>query len=478
MTLKVYNSLTREQEEFVPLEKNKVKMFVCGQTVYDDAHLGHAKTYVQFDIVVRWLRYLGYDVFYVQNITDVDDKIINRANERKMEPKELAEFYAKRFFEDMNVLGVKQSVSKFPKSSDFIKQIIEQIQSLIKKGYAYAVEGDVYFDVKKFADYSNLSRMNLKDLERHRIEPNPKKKNSYDFSLWKEAKKGEPYWEGEIVVNGKRVKLVGRPGWHIEDTAITVSLFGPQYDLHGGANELIFPHHTNEIAQAEAATGKKPFVKYWLHSGVLNIKGTKMSKSLGNFITIREVLKAYDAETLRLLYASTHYRSPIDFEDSMLEQAKAKLDSLYNILDNVKHRTSTKPMGSNEKSLWTTLQSIKTKFADAMNDDFNTALALSYILEISKEVNKLIDSESSISKELSEKVISLFKELGNIFGILQKEVEKEKLPKEILDMIIKREGYRKRGDFEAADRMRKELEKKGILVEDTPTGPRWKRIKP
>ena len=476
--LKLYNTLTRKKETFKPLFDKNVKFFCCGPTVYSDSHIGHAKTYVQFDIVVRWLRYLGYNVYYVQNITDVDDKIINRANDRKIQPKELAEHFTKRFFEDMETLGVKKSVNLFPKSSDYIKQIIEQIQALIDKGYAYVVDGDVYYNVKKFDDYTKLSRMSLKDLERHRIEPNPKKKSSYDFSLWKEAKEGEPYWEGEIIVNGKKIKLKGRPGWHIEDTAMTVALFGPQYDLHGGANELIFPHHTNEIAQAEAATGKKPFVRYWMHSGVLNIKGTKMSKSLGNFIVIREVLKKYDAEVLRLLYASTHYRSPIDFEDSMIEQAKAKLDSLYNTLDNVKHRTSNKPISSKEKSLWETLESVKSKFQDAMNDDFNTALALSYVLEMSKEINKLIDAEGSISKELSEKIASLLKEIGSVFGILQKEAEKGKLPKELLDMIIKREGYRKRGDFEAADKVRKELEKKGIVVEDTPIGPKWKRIKP
>lgn len=467
--LKVYNTLTKRVEEFIPFNGKNVNMFVCGQTVYDDAHLGHAKTYVQFDIIVRWLRHSGYKVFYVQNITDVDDKIINRAKERNMTTKELTEYYIKRFLEDMEKLKVKKNVDKYPKSMEFIPQIIEQIQVLIKKGYAYVVDEDVYFNVNKFKDYTKLSGMNIEELEKHRIEPDTRKKNPYDFSLWKKAKLGEPSWESPW---GK-----GRPGWHIEDTAITISIFGPQYDLHGGANELIFPHHTNEIAQAEATTGKKPFVKYWLHSGVLNIKGTKMSKSLGNFITIRDALKKYDPEELRLLYASTHYRSPIDYEDSMLDQAREKLNSLYNILENLNHRSSEKEMDSDESEFLKTLDSIKKRFEDAMNDDFNTSLALTNLLELSKETNKLIDSKGSLSKKLANQLISAFKDLGSIFGILEREVKEGKIPREIEDLIFKRERARKIGDFKTADKVREEIRKKGYIVEDTPLGPRCRKIK-
>lgn len=467
--LKVYNTLTKGIEDFIPFSGKNVNMFVCGQTVYDDAHLGHAKTYVQFDIIVRWLRHSGYKVNYVQNITDVDDKIIKRANERNTTPKELSEFYIKRFFEDMEKLKVKQNVGKFPRSMEFIPQIIEQVQTLIKKGYAYVVDGDVYFNVNKFKDYTKLSGMSLEDLEKHRIEPDSRKKNPYDFSLWKKAKPEEPSWDSPW---GK-----GRPGWHIEDTAITVSLFGPQYDLHGGANELIFPHHTNEIAQAEAATGKKPFVKYWLHSGVMNIKGTKMSKSLGNFITIREALKKYDPEELRLLYASTHYRSPIDYEDSILEQAREKLNSLYNTLDNVNHRSAEREVDSEEREFLKTLEDIKRKFEDAMNDDFNTSLALTHLLELSKETNKLIDSKDSISKKLAKQTINTFREMGSIFGILEKEIKEERIPKEVEDLIFKREKARKIGDFKLADKVREEIKKKGYLVEDTPLGPKCRKIR-
>jgi cysteinyl-tRNA synthetase len=465
--LKVYNTLTRKKEEFIPLEKGKVKMFVCGQTVYDDAHLGHAKTYINFDVIVRWLRYLGFNVFYAQNITDIDDKIIKRANERGMTFKELAEFYTKRFFEDMEALEVKQNVDLFPKSSEYIPQIIEQIKTLIDKGYAYVVEGDVYYDVDKFKDYTKLSRMTIDDLTKHRIEPDPKKRNTYDFSLWKAAKPNEPSWDSPW---GK-----GRPGWHIEDTAMTVSIFGPQYDLHGGASELIFPHHTNEIAQAEAATGKKPFVKYWLHGGVLNIRGEKMSKSLKNFVKIREVLKDYEPEVLRMFYVSTHYRAQIDLDEEAIKQAKEKLVAFYNIINRINN--STKDEKINDEKLMKAIEETKTKFTNAMNDDFNTPLALSVLFELSKEANKFIDENGKISKDIGEKILKAFKELGGIFGIFQKEIKKEELPKEIMDLIIKREGYRKRGDFETADKIRKELAEKRILVEDTPEGPRWKKIK-
>lgn len=272
-----------------------------------------------------------------------------------------------------------------------------------------------------------------------------------------------------------RIKLRGRPGWHIEDTAMTVSIFGPQYDLHGGATELIFPHHTNEIAQAEAATGKKPFVRYWLHGGIFNISGEKMSKSLKNFITIRESLKQYEPEVLRMFYVSTHYRAPIDFDEDAIKQAKEKLEAFYNIINRINN--SMKDEKIDDKNLEKVIEETKTKFSNAMNDDFNTPLALSVLFELAKEANKFVDENSKISKKTGEEIIKTFKELGYIFGILQKEIKKESLPKEIMDLIFKREGYRKRGDFETADKVRKELAEKGILVEDSPEGPRWKKIK-
>jgi cysteinyl-tRNA synthetase len=466
MGLRVYNSLTRRKEEFKPLHGKDVKMFVCGQTVYDDAHLGHAKTYVQFDIIVRWLRKLGFNVFYVQNITDVEDKIINRANESGIDPLELSRKYAERYLEDLDALEVKKSVNMFPRTTDYIPQMIEQIKTLIAKGYAYVVDGDVYYDVAKFKDYTKLSRMPLEELRKHRIEPDKRKRNSFDFSLWKSQKPGELAWDSPW---GK-----GRPGWHIEDTAMTVTVFkAPQYDLHGGATELIFPHHTNEIAQAEAATGKKPFVKYWLHTGVLQIGGVEMHKSLKNFITIREMLKNYDSEVLRLFYASTHYRKPINFNEKDVEQAKNRLEALYNTLRNLRQAAS--PNGK-INGLEKDLAETRREFTDAMNNDFNTPLALAHLFTLAKKVNKLI-SRSKVEANLADEVLALFRELGTALGILEGEIEVAEIPKEVENLVAEREEARKRKDWKRADALREEIKKLGFLVEDAAEGPRCARIK-
>ncbi|MFQ6073742.1 MAG: cysteine--tRNA ligase [Candidatus Bathyarchaeia archaeon] len=465
MVLKVFNTLTRRKETFKPMRGKQVKMFVCGQTTYDDAHVGHAKTYVQFDIIVRWLRHLGYDVFYAQNITDVDDKIIKRAREEGVDPLSLAKRYTQRFLEDLDALKVKENINLFPKTSDYIPQMIAQIKTLIEKGYAYVVNGDVYYDVTKFKDYTRLSRMSIEELKKHRIEPNPRKRNSFDFALWKSQKPGELAWDSPW---GK-----GRPGWHIEDTAMTVTILGPQYDLHGGASELVFPHHTNEIAQAEAATGKKPFVKYWLHTGVLNIKGVKMSKSLKNFVTVREVLSRYDPEVLRLYYASTHYRKDMDFDENDLERPKAELEYLYNTLRNVKHAASSK--GETPEEVETLLAETKKKFAEAMNNDFNTPQALTHLYALARQINKIV-SKQKISPKVAENIVQTFRELGGIFGILEKEVTIEELPKEVERLIRQREDARKRRDWRTADRLREEIKRLGYLLEDTPEGVRWRKM--
>jgi cysteinyl-tRNA synthetase len=466
MVLKIFNTLTRRKETFKLMRGKRVEMFVCGQTVYDDAHVGHAKTYVQFDTIVRWLKHLGYDVFYAQNITDVDDKIIKGAQKEGVEPLSLANRYTQRFLEDVDALKVKKNVDLFPKTSDYIPQMIEQIKTLIKKGYAYVVDGNVYYDVTKFKDYTKLSRMSIEELKRHRIEPDPRKRNSFDFALWKSQKPGELAWDSPW---GK-----GRPGWHIEDTAMTVTIFGPQYDLHGGGSDLIFPHHTNEIAQAEAATGKKPFVKYWLHAGVLNIKGAKMSKSLKNFVTIREVLSRHDPEVLRLYYASTHYRKPIDFDEEDLERPKAELEYLYNTLRNIKHAASSK--GETSKEIETLLAETEKKFAEAMNNDFNTSLSLTHLYGLAREINKII-SKQKISPEQAERIVQSSRELGGIFGILEKEVLiEEKLPKEVEKLIQQREEARKRKDWKTADRIREEAKRLGYILEDTPEGVRWRKM--
>jgi cysteinyl-tRNA synthetase len=466
MVLKVYNTLTRRKEQFKPIHDREVNTFVCGQTVYDDAHMGHAKTYVQFDVIVRWLRRLGFKVLYVQNITDIDDKIILRAKERGMHPLELSELYTKRFLEDMEALKVAKGVNVYPKTTDYIQPMIEQIKTLIDKGYAYVVDGDVYYDVSKFKEYNKLSRMPLDELKKHRIEPDARKKNKFDFSLWKSQKPGELAWDSPW---GK-----GRPGWHIEDTAMTTTIFNAaQYDLHGGATELIFPHHTNEIAQAEAATGKRPFVKYWLHTGVFQIGGAEMHKSLGNFITIRQILKKYEPEVLRLYYASTHYRKPMEYSEKDLEQAKNRLEGLYNTLRNVKHATSEE---GNSNDLEKRLAETEAKFVDAMNNDFNTPLALTHLFALSKATNQLITKEK-INPKLAEEIVGLFKDLGAVFGILEEKSEAESIPKEVEDLIKQREEARNKKDWNRADQIRERIQEQGYALEDTTEGVRWKKLK-
>ena len=467
MVLEVYNTLTRRLETFRPRRGNKVQMFVCGQTVSDDAHMGHAKTYIQFDIIVRWLRHLGYDVSYVQNITDVEDKIINRAKEKGADPLELAEHHVQRFLEDMEAIKVKKNVDMFPKTTDYIPQMVEQIITLIEKGYAYVIDGDVYYNVAKFKDYTKLSRMPIEELKKHRIEPDARKKNPFDFSLWKQQKPGELAWDSPW---GK-----GRPGWHIEDTAMTWAIFGPQYDVHGGATELIFPHHTNEIAQAEATSGKKPFVKYWLHTGVLQIGGVEMHKSLRNFITIREMIGKYDAEVLRLYYASTHYRKPIEFDEKDFEEPKRKLEYLYNTMRSIKNAASK--TGKEPPELAKALTQTQRKFTEAMNNDFATPLAFTVLYALARKANTIV-TKQKINEGLAEETIKTLKELGSIFGILEKEMPpEEELPGNVKELIAQREKARSKRDWKRADAIREQIRKHGFVLEDTQEGPKLRKAK-
>ncbi len=467
MVLKVYNTLTRRLEIFRPRHGKKVQMFVCGQTVYDDAHMGHAKTYIQFDIIARWLRRLGYDLLYVQNITDIEDRIINRAKEKNIDPLKLSEQYTQRFLEDLEALGVKKNVDMFPKTTEYVSQMIEQIKILIEKGYAYVVDGDVYYDVEKFKGYTKLSRMPIEELKKHRIEPDPRKKSPYDFSLWKSQKPGELAWDSPW---GK-----GRPGWHIEDTAMTWTIFGPQYDLHGGATELIFPHHTNEIAQAEAFSEKKPFVKYWLHTGVLQIGGAEMHKSLRNFVTIREMLSKYDAEVIRLYYASTHYRKPIEFDEKDFKEPKRELEYLYNTLRNIRNAASDE--GGPPEELKAALTETRKKFAEAMDNDFNTPLAITHLYALARKANTVV-AKQKVNPKLAEETINTIEELGNVLGILEKEIPaEEELPDEVRQLIAQREDARTRRDWKRADSIREKIRKLGFVLEDTPGGPKWRKVK-
>lgn len=468
----VYNTLSRSKEEFKPMSDSIVHMFVCGQTVYDDAHLGHARNYLSFDIIARWLRHEGYKLTYVQNITDIDDKIIARAQERKMAPEALAREYERRFLEDMESIGVKENVDQYPRSHDYVKEIVSQIQLLLDKGYAYVSGGDVYYEVDKFKDYTKLSGMKLDELSKHRIEVDGGKKKPYDFVLWKAAKPGEPSWKVEVKLKGKEAVLDGRPGWHIEDTAITHAIFGPQYDLHGGASELTFPHHTNEIAQAEAAFGKKPFVKYWLHVGVLNIRGEKMSKSLKNFVTIREALKKYDPEALRIMIASAHYRSQMEFSDSLMKDAASRLNFLYDSFGIFYNMKEGRKSGA-DSEVSEIIGKLETDFSAAMNNDFDTPTALSAFWNAVTGLRKFSESHKSIGKEAKEKAIGKILEFGKVFGIMAHDWYTEMPSEEALAQIHEREELRKAKKFKEADEIRNELGKRGVILEDTEFGTVW-----
>ncbi|MEM3841127.1 MAG: cysteine--tRNA ligase [Candidatus Micrarchaeaceae archaeon] len=469
--MKLYNTLSRKIEEFVPMHGNKVKMFVCGQTVYDDAHLGHAKVYINFDIMASWLRRSGYDLEYVQNITDVEDKIIARAKERGVSPQSLAKHFEERFMEDMEAINVRKNVDRYMRSSDYIDAVRFQIQLLLDKGYAYELDGDIYYDVLKFKDYTKISGMKLEDLSKHRIEPKEGKRNPYDFALWKAAKEGEPSWDIQLKIGNEIKKFSGRPGWHIEDTAMTYSVFGPQYDIHGGALELLFPHHSNEIAQAEAAFGKKPFVKYWVHVGVLTVNGVKMSKSLKNFITIREVLRKYDAEVLRLFFAMSHYRTEVDFEMQMLESTRKQLNDMYSALS-ILFNYKAKHNGEGQL-----LQDVKARYAGfktAMDSDFNTPEAISHMVAALNSVKAEIKEGSEISAAEKSEILSILLDMGSVFGVLLKESYKRDLPGAAAKLIKDREVLRSKGNYKESDRLRSALEKDyGIVLEDTSNGTIW-----
>ncbi len=471
--LQVYNTLARSKQKFLPISGRKVSMFVCGQTPYDDAHLGHAKAYINFDVVARWLRHLGYKVRYVQNITDIEDKIINRARERGEDPFKLARHYEARLLEDLQAIGVKDSIDMFPRSHDYIDAIREQMQMLADRGYAYPLDGDVYYDVAKFKGYTKLSGMSLDALSMHRIEPRAGKRHEYDFALWKAAKPGEPSWDISIRFKDCVRKLPGRPAWHIEDTAMTYKIFGPQYDIHGGASELIFPHHTNEIAQAEAASGKRPFVKYWLHAGVLNIRGEKMSKSLKNFITIRELLQSYSAEELRYMMCSSHYRKELDYDAPLMESARRSLRYIYSALSMFYNMGEEK--GAKEsRSALKVARTLERGFTAAMNDDFNTSLALSRLAVAVGELRSFAESHERIDAHAKQEALGMAIGLPQAIGLITHDTYKKGIPAKAYELVKAREALRSRKEFAKADEIRARLKGEyGIMLEDTEHGTVW-----
>jgi len=470
LVLKIYDTLTREKREFKPLRNNRVYMFVCGPTVYDLSHIGHARTYVAYDIIARFLKSLGYSVFFLMNITDIDDKIINRARELNINPFELSKKMTEEFFNDMKALNIS-SVNLYAKASEHIQEIIQQISILIEKGYAYKVNGDVYFDISKFPEYGKLSHQKPEELIKHRIEPDPRKRNPGDFALWKSRKPNEPFWEspwGE-----------GRPGWHIEDTAITYTYFGPQYDIHGGAIELVFPHHEAEIAQGESISGVKPIVNFWVHTGILTIKGEKMSKSLKNYITIREALKKYSVNALRIFFALSHYRSPIDFNEEKLKQAEVISENLYRVYKKALNLLEKTIEIECNSEIMNEIEAAKKSFYDAMEDDFNTPQALATLINFSKKIDSYI-SEKTGKKNL-ENIVNAFKEFFYILGIFEleeKTTEKDETILNLMNLILEiREEIRKRKDWKLSDEIREKLNKIGFIIEDTPQGPRWVKVR-
>ncbi len=444
MSLQVYNTLTRKKASFVPREGRgdgtDVRLFVCGPTVYDYSHIGHARTYVAFDVIVRYLRYRGYEVYYLQNITDIDDKIIARARETGVGWQALAEQFTRAYLEDMRALRVT-SVRRYAPATEYIEAIVGQVQRLLAQGYAYELEDGYYFDVSRFPEYGKLSGRTMEDAEDtvSRIDDALGKRNKADFCLWKRCKPGEPCWDSDL---GK-----GRPGWHIEDTAITETEFGPTYDVHGGAQDLIFPHHEAEIAQMEAISGQKPMVTYWLHTGFLNVGGRKMSKSLGNFITIREALRSWDVDTLRLMLISTHYRSPINFTETAMTEARDRLRYI---------REATKS-GVNAGAVEPWI----ARFVAAMDEDFNTPRVVALLFELAKQMNKT-----------GEDLTPALHVIGEVLGIDFQPSENQ-LPPELMALIRHREELRRQKRWDEADNLRRELKKRGVSVKDTPEGTEW-----
>jgi len=471
-------------EEFKPLHDKRVGLYVCGPTVYDWAHLGHARTYIAFDVIVRWLEFKGYSVFYVQNITDVghlttdtaEDKIVKRAIERKVEPMQLVEFYMREYFRDLDSLGVKRPDIS-PRATGHLLEMIEAIQSLIQKGIAYEVNGNVFFDVSKMGDYGKLSKIKLDEmLEGSRFEVHPDKRNARDFALWKRAK-------SDTVLKWWSPWGTGFPGWHIECAIMGLKYLGSQFDIHGGARDLIFPHHENEIAQSEAMTAKKPFVKYWLHTGFLKINGEKMAKSLGNYITVREALKKYSAEDVRLFVLSTHYRSEIDFTDERLKGAKTSLNRLYTTLESLEDATNAsvkRDVNEDEKKFIENVETLRGEFVKAMDEDFNTPQALAALFEMSKAINRFLDEHKQVNAEILKNAYASFSELGKSFGLFQQEKTKEigeKLVDDLVQLLFDlRDELRKKKDYGLSDEIRARMKQLGLVIEDTDEGPKWKLV--
>ena len=498
MTLKIYNTLTRKKEEFIPIDKRKVKMYVCGMTVYSDAHVGHARTYLAFDIMRRYFKYKGYDVTYVQNITDVDDKIIAAANRNGVDALEYSKQFADICFEDLRSLGIKDA-DVYPKASETVDDMIEMIKQILNNGYGYVADGDVYFSVEKFQNYGKLSGQKLDEMKVEACKlTGEKKHNPFDFALWKKAKPGEPFWDSPW---GK-----GRPGWHIECSTMSSKYLGLPFDIHGGGMDLKFPHHENEIAQAEAATGKQ-FARYWMHIGLLTVNGEKMSKSLGNIINIRDAIKKWDPEAIRFFFVQAHYRSPPDFNENVLHDTKKSLERIHRLKERLellcKNTTSDEPdvgkLTSPEKHYLNVVKEFKKRFENAMDDDFNTPQAIANLFEFVNLSNHFLEENGQPDSVVCKKAYDILVCLGQILTLFQKDkivnmktvkvddviklVEKyggqttvdDTLEKMLDELLLIRETARTEKKWEKADRIRDDLQKLGFEIQDTTKGSIWRK---
>ena len=487
MSLKLYNTLTGKKEEFVPIKPGEVKIYTCGVTVYDYNHVGHGRSLIVFDMIRRYLRYLGYNVKFVRNFTDVDDKIINRANKECVPFTVIADRYIKEYFDDAEKFRIEPADVE-PRVTTHIPDIIDFIQKLVEKGYAYEVDGDVYFSVRKFKEYGKLSKRSPDELlAGARVEASDKKRDPLDFALWKRSKAGEPSWDSPW---GK-----GRPGWHTECCAMIFKHLGETIDIHGGGLDLTFPHHENELAQAEALTDK-PFARYWIHNGLVTVNGQKMSKSLGNYITLKEIYSRYEPDILRLLVLSVHYRSPLDFSWEKMEETKKAYDKLKTAIEEIEILEKLPENPDFEGHLYDELAKAEQGFYEAMSDDFNSPEALASIFKLVREMNILKNravKEGGISKkalqsyrEASENIYKILRDIFGLFdslqpcieveGIKEKSVAESKIDENLVEMLLEvRNKARKEKNYQLADYIRDKLNELGIVIEDTPVGTKWKR---
>jgi cysteinyl-tRNA synthetase len=499
MVLNIYNTLTRKKEEFIPVENEKVKMYVCGMTVYSDAHIGHARTYMAFDIIRRYFEYKGYSVIYVQNVTDVDDKIIAAANRECVNPLMYSQRFTDRCLSDLDILGIRRA-DLYPKASETIPDMIQMIEQILKRDYGYVVDGDVYFSVEKFSKYGQLSGQNIAEMKKGaRIETGDQKRSPLDFALWKKAKPGEPTWPSPWGA--------GRPGWHIECSAMSSKFLGLPFDIHGGGMDLQFPHHENEVAQAEAATGKQ-FSNIWMHVGLLTINGEKMSKSIGNIINVKDLLKTWNAEILRMFFAQAHYRSPPDFCEKALTDIEKGRERLYRVKERLedysKQASQQKPslamLSDVEKEYLTMVTELQEDFEQAMDDDFNTPKAFASLFEFINKSNKFFEQQPQPNPELCKHALDIYLKIGTVLTLFQSEVNvcmkneldvinklqtllqsyAKTLQACTLDELMKallfaREDARKHKDWKTADRIRNDLEELGFEIQDTTKGSVWRR---